>query len=343
MGCPSNDRGSVPRQRTTPVAGASASGEPAKTAAPPADVPSAPAPVAAAVELGRRLDPRRIQRDLARIARPRPPGSAHWRAVQRLCSTRLAELGYAVETHSYGGGTNVIGTRVGARPEEERVLLSAHYDHIGTCPGADDNASGVAALLEVARILSSVAGRRTLVVAFWDEEERGLLGSRAYAQRARERAERIAVAVSLDAIGFASSEPNSQRLPEGFDAAFPEITRELATNQNRGDFVAVLASTSADVPARRMRDHAPAFGLRVTALSLSPAAALAMPDALRSDHASFWLFGYPALLLTDTGNFRNPRYHCLQGSDDARSVSQEFVVKVARTVAAATFTLIDAE
>ena len=135
------------------------------------------------VELGRSVEQKRIERDVQAFALVRPPGSAGWRRVQQLIAKRLTDLGFELERHAYGTGTNLIGTLRGSN--DEQVIASAHYDHIEHCAGADDNASGVAAVLELSRLLAGTARGRTLRVAFWDEEERGLLGSRAFAQRAR--------------------------------------------------------------------------------------------------------------------------------------------------------------
>src|SRR5690606_14569706 len=128
--------------------------------------------------------------------------------IRELLGQRLEELGLSVERQDYGSGVNVVGTRPGQSAEQ--VIVSAHYDHIPGCRGADDNASGMAAALEIARVLGPGPFERALVIAFWDEEETGLFGSRAYANRARDRGDRIRLAISLDAIGFANRAPGSQ-------------------------------------------------------------------------------------------------------------------------------------
>jgi Zn-dependent M28 family amino/carboxypeptidase len=211
--------------------------------------------------------------------------------------------------------------------------VSAHYDHLERCAGADDNASGVAAALEVARLLNSAPLARQLVIALWDEEERGLIGSRAFATEARQRADRIALMISFDAIGVRHREPGSQRLPQGFDAMFPAATRELERRGRAGDFIGVLGNLAADGAAASFEKQAQRIGLPTLRISLSPMEALALPDALRSDHASFWLNGYPALLLTDTADFRNPRYHCGGGPDDPNTLDYDFIAEISRATA----------
>src|SRR5205085_2928777 len=135
-----------------------------------------------AVEL---VDRAGFEADVISIAAPRTPRTPHWQAVQDLCADRFAALGYEVERHAYATGVNVIGVRTGTKLPAERIVVSAHYDSVPNCAGADDNGTGTAATLEVARVLSLQPHDRTLVVACWDEEERGLIGSSAYVARAK--------------------------------------------------------------------------------------------------------------------------------------------------------------
>ncbi len=297
----------------------------APRATPPA--PSAP------VRLPADVDRERLERTLRRVARPRPPGSAHWKRVQALCEDELKAAGYSVERHAYGSGVNVLGTRAGKDERAAQIVVSAHYDHIRGCDGADDNASGVAALLEIARVLSGAGFQRTLVIACWDEEERGLLGSRAYSERAKARAEAIDAAYSLDGVGFASSRPNTQRVPAGFDSLFPEHAARLKERQFAGDFIAVISNGASRHVLQSLTRHAKDVRLELFGVELSSLQSLLLADAYRSDHASFWTQGYPAVLLTDTANFRNPGYHCGRGPDSVGSIDFEFVRKVAQATA----------
>jgi hypothetical protein len=311
----------------------------APAAAPPATAPTTPTqpeeadspvdldcPAHEVSELVRCVERNRIESDVRAIAKPRPPGSAHHRRVRELCATRLGQLGYQVERHDYGSGLNVIGSKPGA--SKAQVVLSAHYDHIPQCSGADDNASGVAAVLEAARVLAGANFRHTLVVACWDEEEDGLLGSRAYARRARERGDEIIVAISLDAVGAFSDEPNTQHVPPGFDRLFPKEAARLEATEYRANFVAVLGDTASESFVRSVAEHAELVGLPTQSMAMNVLQKLLLSDAHRSDHASFWLAGFPALLLTDTADFRNPRYHCGRGDDHAGTVHYEFTAKV---------------
>lgn len=273
-----------------------------------------------------------LQRDLTTVAAPRPPGSPHHAAVRDLCAARLTSLGFTVERHDFGGGVNVVGVRPGADPAAPRVLVSAHYDHVAGCAGADDNASGVAGALEAARVLAQGRYDRTLVVACWDDEEGGLVGSTAYARRAQSRGERVAVSYVFEMIGFRSTEPDSQRLPPGFSLLFSRQAAQVAENGNRGDFITLIADEGARDAAASLTRAAEAESLPSVTLSLTAAQTNSPLFGVlqRSDHAAFWRVGYPAIQITDTAEFRNPRYHCMAGPDTVESLDLDFMTRVVR-------------
>ncbi|TNF26352.1 MAG: M20/M25/M40 family metallo-hydrolase [Deltaproteobacteria bacterium] len=279
----------------------------------------------------------RYEADLAFIAAPRPPGSAHWQAVQDLCADRFAALGYTVERHDYGSGVNVIGTLTGTSAPAERVVLSAHYDHVTGCAGADDNGSGVAGLLEAARVLAA-PHPRTLVVACWDEEERGLVGSGAWAARAVERSEDVVVVYDFEMIGYRSEAPNSQTLPVGLDLLFPDAAAAVAANAYRGDFVAVIgdASAASSRAMTALSAGGDAVGLPVVGLQLPEGLekSFAVSDLRRSDHAQFWDRDIPALMITDTSEFRYSGYHCADGPDTPDRLDPAFATQVVAATAA---------
>ena len=271
-----------------------------------------------------------LMRDLVQVAMPRPPTSAHHDAVRDLCADRFAALGYTVERFAYGTGVNVIGVKPGLDPAAPRVLVSAHYDHIAGCPGADDNGSGVAGVLEVARVLSTGHFERPLVVACWDEEERGLIGSQAYVRRAQAAGEAIAVAYVFEMIGFRSSESNSQRLPTGLNLVFPRQATQIRENDNRGDFIALVADESARAATVALEGAAAAVTLPSISLILTAAQTRSTlyGDLQRSDHAPFWAAGYPAIQITDTAEFRNAHYHCRSGQDTVDTIDPGFLRQV---------------
>ncbi len=272
----------------------------------------------------------RITADVEAIAQPRPPASSHHLAVRELCAQRLRTAGYEVTLQNYGTGINVVGVKPGFSKPEERVLLSAHYDHLPGCAGADDNASGVAALLETARVLATGRFDRSVVIACWDEGERGQLGSGAYARQARAREERLVAVFSYEAVGYTSSEPGSQKVPKRFEEAFPDEALSLLESDYRANFLTVVAETATESSAAAVVRHGRSLGLPVHVLSLTERQKVKQDKIHRSDHVSFWNAGFPALLLTDTGSFRNPHLHCLESPDRADTLDYPFIAMATR-------------
>ncbi|MCA9681551.1 MAG: M28 family peptidase [Myxococcales bacterium] len=233
--------------------------------------PAEPLPeiLASAAAVADAVDPARYRADLEFIAAERTPGSAHWKAVQERCASTFEEAGFTVERFvSESGGTNVLGTLAGSDPAAPAIVVGAHYDHIEGCAGADDNASGTAAVLELARVLGGdhVEGRRQpLILACWDREESGLEGSRAWvgvrvaAADVEERQEgQISVGfyLNFDAMGYADATPNSQRLPPGIDLLFGKELAQLKEREFKADFIAILADGLAHEHARLLLAHA---------------------------------------------------------------------------------------
>jgi hypothetical protein len=221
----------------------------------------------------------------------------------------LRSLGFDVRQLAYAlDGKDAVNLQVevrGSHRPEEIVVLGAHYDTFHGTPGADDNASAVAGLLEVARLLQGRTPRRTLrLVAFANEEPphffTDTMGSRVYARACRARGETITAMLCLEMIGYYASAPGSQRYP---DQLAPVLRRWLPT---RGDFLAAIAN------ARSWRLLLPFYRgfRRCSGLRLIPIALPERIEAIRfSDNSSFWDEDYPALMVTDTSFMRNPHYH----------------------------------
>ena len=230
---------------------------------------------------------------------------------------RAAGLGVLEQTFAYGhlGGRNIIGTKPGTRPDLRPLLVCAHYDSVESSPGADDNASGVAALLECARVLAGAELRRAVHFAALDMEEiqappgeAGLLGSAAMARAARREGRRYAAVYNLEMVGY-SAGPGAQRLPPGFRLLFPDAYRRVRALDFRGQGLGVIGIGKGRALNRRLARSAATRVAGLEIVSVEVPSWLPIPDLLRSDHASFWLAGMPAVTLTDTGNFRNPHYH----------------------------------
>jgi len=251
-------------------------------------------------------------------------------AYQALETTRqyiedfLHGAGYKVNSQEYAVQMrkvkNLIVEIPGAARPNEIVVIGAHYDTVYDCPGADDNTSGVAALLELARLLRSTRPARTLrFVAFVNEEppwfQTDDMGSVVYARQARKRNENIVAAVSLETIGMYSDAEDSQRYPAGFGVLYP----------SKGDFISFIGNVSS---RQLVRDAIGTFRETTKFPSEGAAVPAAIPGVGWSDHWSFWNQGYPAIMVTDTAPFRNPNYH-LPG-DKPETLDYERMARVVR-------------
>lgn len=214
-------------------------------------------------------------------------------------------LGYKVERQDFISRKTTVSNLVveikGTREPDKILVIGAHYDSVAHCPGANDNGSGVAALLELARLLHNAKPARTVRLAAFVNEEapfflRGEMGSRRYAARCKQGREDIVAMFSLETIGFYSDQPGSQRYPFPFSYFYPDT----------GDFIAFVGNLGSRELVRRsiaaFRRHAK-----------FPSEGTAAPGWLAgigwSDHASFWREGYQAVMITDTAPFRYPAYH----------------------------------
>lgn len=224
----------------------------------------------------------------------------------------LAALGYLVSAQRYstplGEVRNIEVEIAGGALAPEIVLAGAHYDSLSGSPGANDNGSGVAALLELARLMRDAKPARTLRFVWFVNEEppyyKGKdMGSRRYARRSRERGENIVAMFSLETIGYYSEREGSQRYPFPLGFFYP----------SRGDFLAFVSNLGSRallhqaIAAFRGRAEFPSEGVAAPAI---------IPGVDWSDHASFWEQGYPALMLTDTAPYRYPWYHTAQDTPD---------------------------
>jgi Zn-dependent M28 family amino/carboxypeptidase len=225
---------------------------------------------------------------------------------------------------------NLIATLEGAAVDGPRLLLGAHYDAFPGTPGADDNASGVAVLLEAARLARHWRPAVTVeFVAFTLEEFQDLfgfilIGSRHFTRKARQEGHEYRGALILESVGYTAREEGSQRTPPLVKVAAPR----------RGDFLAVVANRRS---RPLMEDFCAAASKGSPDLPLVfcqvPLSGYLVPQARLSDHASFWSRGYPALMLTDTAMFRNPHYH--RAGDTVATLDFSFMAKVTRAVVGA--------
>ncbi len=230
------------------------------------------------------------------------------------------------------GGQNIIGTLPGTVQDEAIIIIDGHYDTVSNSPGADDNGSAVAGVLEAARILSQYRFAKSLRFIGFDFEEAGLRGSRHYVNNlaADENTEAV---INLEMIGYYTEEPNSQEVPDGFELLFPEIHQELSDNEFRGDFIASFGLSRDEALNTAITEAAAQYVPELKHYNVSTIATLVPSDFTRSDHAPFWQAGIPAIMVTDGADFRNPHYH--RNSDTLGTINFTFMSQVVRTTIAA--------
>ena len=266
----------------------------------------------------------RLLADLQLFAVPR---HVHWdplglMTVRQTLRERLAALG-PLEDHRFASsgdeGVNLILRLPGRFANLPPLLVGAHYDGPLHSPGADDNASGVAALLELARRWAVDPPRRPVWLVAFDQEEWGMVGSSALAQELRAALQHLKLMVSLEMLAFTSE---SQSYP------VPAMERVYG---NRGDFIGLVANAGAGMLlprlARKMARHVSTKVLPVLNRGRD------IPDVRLSDHSPFWDGGYNALMVTDTSFMRNPHYH--QMSDTVETLDLGFFAAVVKGLDAA--------
>ncbi|BCO09912.1 hypothetical protein GF1_22880 [Desulfolithobacter dissulfuricans] len=253
-----------------------------------------------------------LRRHVSTLARDIGPRNI-WRASSMAATAGyleevLADLGYTVRQQEFTAynvtAVNLEVEIAGSLQPEEIVVIGAHYDTVSGCPGANDNGSGVAALLELARLLADVRPLRTVrLVAFANEEPPFFfskdMGSRHYAARTRKRQEKIVAMLSLETMGYYRDEPGSQQYPFPLSLFYPDTA----------NFIGFVGNLRSHHLVRRaigsFRRHAsfPSQGIAV------PSFISFITGVGWSDHSSFWKEGYPAIMVTDTAFYRYAPYH----------------------------------
>jgi len=278
--------------------------------------PSPPSPEARAALQDRLFE------HLLTLAQPR---HARWSplgllTVRDYVREQLGRWG-AVEEHGFGQdsdrGTNLILRLPGREPALEPLLVAAHYDGPLQSPGADDNASAVAALLELAHTWSDAPPRRPVWLVAFDQEEWGMLGSRALAGELRSQQVALALMVSLEMLGYTAEE---QRYPlPGMELLYGA----------RGDFIAVVGNLDSRPVLEALRQR---MNLHVRTQVLPvPLRGRLLPEVRLSDHSSFWDEGYDAVMVTDTSFLRNPHYH--KPTDTVATLDLPFLAAVTAALA----------
>jgi len=262
-----------------------------------------------------------ISEHLSKLVGERNPFSSMERLEQagNYIEAQFRSLGLRVERNTvpFEGiiSQNILGYKDGSDDSKDYFVLAAHYDTVQGSPGADDNASAVAGLLEIAKLLKSVPLKTTLLFAGFTLEEYGFIGSRQFADSARQNDDRIKGMISLEMLGYRDHKPGSQSYPPYMDAdQYPDT----------GDFIAVVGNEPSALLTADIVDN---MKLTVPQLPVEP---LVLPgsgeqfvDIRLSDHSPFWDNGYPAVMITDTAYFRNPNYH--KPTDTLETLDLDFI------------------
>jgi Zn-dependent M28 family amino/carboxypeptidase len=241
----------------------------------------------------------------------------------RYIETALTELGYAVSRDEFETeGVKVRNLEVRKGSGKRVVVIGAHYDSARDAVGADDNGSGVAALIELARVLKTVEpapGLEVRLVFYVNEElpwfSTDKMGSFVHAMRLAKEGKEVVAMLSLETLGWYSESFDSQRYPFPFSLFYP----------SKGNFVGFVANLG----SRSLMHRAVAtFRKSVAFPSEGVAAPESIPGIGWSDQWAYWQFGWPALMVTDTAPFRYPHYHTLRDTPD--KVSYERLARVVK-------------
>jgi hypothetical protein len=283
-----------------------------------------------------RIDQQRLRQHVERITAfgPRSRADLHaTRSTVEYIRRELVAYGYrpelrpvATEAHGPGsdyGFENILAERRSNSAGAGILEIGAHYDTVPGTPGADDNASGVAALLEIARVLADARPRHKLRFCWFALEEDGRDGSRAHVRRLREQHEPLLAAFIFEMIGFTSNAPGSQATPLRVPLLF--------SPPRRGNFITVVGNWRSGAVGNRFESAARRYTPGLRYFSVNRLGGL-FRDALRSDHKPYWDAGYAAVMLTDTADFRNPNYH--RAADRVNTLDFAFMAQVARATAA---------
>jgi hypothetical protein len=234
------------------------------------------------------------------------------RASVEFLASAMKDIGFVVQSQSFGAAgvrvENLEAEIKGSTKPEEILVIGAHYDSVRGCPAANDNGTGVAAVLEIARAMKDAKPARTVRFVFFVNEEPPFfqtesMGSLVHARRCAERREKIVGMISLETIGFYADQPGTQNYPPPFDRYFPK----------EGNFIGFVGNEKS---AEFVREAIGIFRREVK----FPSEGVAAPEHIAgigfSDHWAFWQCGYPAIMITDTAMFRYPHYHTAQDTPD---------------------------
>ena len=270
----------------------------------------------------------KIRKHLEMITGERNPFTRpdHLKKTALYLVNQFEEMGLEVtrETVDHEGtrSDNILALQPG--DSKDLFVVAAHYDSVPESPGADDNASAVSALIEIARILNQTSHKKSLIYSAFTLEEYGFIGARHFINHDSERVKRISGMISLEMVGFKNSKPNSQSYPPYVD---------ISNYPDTGDFIAVVGNEPSTelttAIAKAMTRSVPTLNVETLVV---PGQGENFSEVRLSDHSPFWDAGIPAVMVTDTAFFRNPNYHT--PNDTLETLDLEFIRDNTQAVAA---------
>jgi len=270
----------------------------------------------------------RLSDRLKQIVRERDPylaSGGHF-FVREYIRQSLAQWG-KVEAHKFDfqgkSHQNLILNLEPATPTDlPPILIGAHYDAVPGTPGADDNATGIAVLLELAAVFTTTPLKYPIRLVAFDLEEYGLLGSEAYANHLKQNQQKLRLMLSLEMLGYCDNTPNSQRYPDIIKPFYPDL----------GNFITLVGNLSAIPDLFRLSRQIKKNGTPCEILP-DPSSGRLVPITGFSDHRPFWHQKYRAILVTDTAMLRNPNYH--KASDTIETLNLDFLTGVCKSLVVA--------
>lgn len=258
---------------------------------------------------------------------------------------KFAESGWEVSLQPFRfrrrNANNIVATKRGRT--DRVILVTAHYDTVQGSPGVDDNGSGVAGVLALAHQIAGADLEYTVKLVVFDLEEQqgvlngGIIGSTYYV---RHNSDDIACVINFEMIGMCRREPNSQKTPSLVKWISPDLYQAVEDNDHRGDFILAVGNQPANEFCCQFAHAAKQRQLNTMTLRYQGLVRL-IRDARRSDHAPFWSRNIPAIMLTDTANFRDGFYHT--ALDTVDGIDFEFAARVVQaTIDVITGTCLDA-
>lgn len=281
-----------------------------------------------------------LQTDLETIVGVRHfnAGAEHLQATKDFIEGRFVNDGlqFSIQDFEFGNYTaqNLIGRLAGTTDETKTFIIDGHYDTVANSPGADDNGTAVAGVLEAARILSQYHFKKNIKFVAFDLEELGLLGANEFVNNGGiDDFETIEGVINFEMIGYYDEAPNTQSIPFGFDLLFGEATAELNAADNAGIFLINVGNTTSTTLLEKLDTCASIYVPELQVVSLNvPGNGEIAQDLRRSDHAVFWDAGMSALMLTDGADTRNPYYHT--PNDDISTINFDFMANIVKAAVA---------